>query len=74
MEENKYCEYCKKNIELSKWIKHTYLKSHRKKFRNINNKPLQINELDINIQTIKLDLVNLLEDLNNIVNKIKNVV
>jgi hypothetical protein len=71
--ENKYCEYCKKNINSSKWLKHTYLKKHRNNFRLIHNKPLQINQTDINIQNIKIDLFNLSEDLNNIINKIKTL-
>ena len=73
MNNNKFCEFCKKNIEENKWVKHCYSKNHRKNFRFINEKPLKINPEKISIQTIKLDCFNLLDDLNSIINKIKTL-
>jgi len=73
MDINKYCEFCKKNVDNNKWVKHCYTKAHRNNFRFINQKPLLIKNNEISIQTIKLDCLNLLEDLNNLINKIKTL-
>jgi hypothetical protein len=69
-----YCEYCNKNVEEEKWVKHQYSKVHRIKFRTTNTKPLEIDKKDYNIQTVKLELLELAEDLKNIIIKISTIV
>lgn len=72
-ENNKFCNYCNKSIDINKLVKHNYSKKHRFNFRKNINKPLSIDNKEFNIQTVKIELLDLVDNLNIIINKISNL-
>jgi hypothetical protein len=70
----KKCSFCNIDIPTRQWAKHTYLSSHKKNFKKVENNLLIIpdNEI-INLQNIKFELLEIKETIDMLINKIDKI-
>jgi hypothetical protein len=68
----KVCDFCKVDVDVSKWAVHTYKRSHKRAFKKCNIS-IKINPLDYNINILKNELNDIKLQIDCILNKLSNI-